>query len=1508
MFRGKTKIEARLRTKRGILRQEPPFLLRLSLLVPCFLLFFFFVSPLRSGEKEASRPSFDSDFSQELSPNFSLSDSDFLTPPNRQPAPVAEKESTVSAGQPAPLAVNPPPNVPAPPKGSELMQLNITWGGGEPRCWQGSFALSEGLLLDPVPLGNESDIHASYRIENGRLLFAQRGPRRLSGVQIRVFGPMTASLQIRIAGEAGENPIEKTVPLQQLIADSCVVPLDNQNNRLSLHRSGGDELAVLLKRPHLVFFPNETVEFEVFPRFLAVSFGESQVLEIAVFRARTEEKISGFDQEIPIARRRDAGPIPIVCRLPQEPGVYDIVLSLNQPKKGESKLLASLPSAFSALTKDKEKEKEKDQKHKLAERVVQCVVLSPKRRFVPPAGNFGTIADLKTEPVAIVDPGFPEWWKAFAKTAAQSKTEEKKKFLRPDLSRWTGVRGWSKISLPWSPGAKNDPETPPIKEIPLAERLWSGPLGSGHLALENEVFGTFASLKPSGKNDVVPWEAYSVPVQNPNLPHLLEIEYISNRPQTLGISIVEPMPDGTVVPLMIDSGLDIAEEIVSEKTPERVLTHRIVFWPKTEYPMILLTNRQNQRPATFGKIKISRITSELPRAFADRSERLFAGYLHRPCFSENFSAGKTIGEMQSSGVSDWVTFYDGATRLAEYLQMVGYGGAMISVAADGSSIYPSDLIRPTPKYDNGIFQFEGEDPVRKDVLELLARIFDREELTLIPAIDFSATIEKLEQHIRADGRAPGESGLSWVGPEGQSLVQTQGTNSGRAPYYNLLNPIVQEAVLEQIRELLFRYGKHPSFGGIAIQLSPDGFAQLPEEYWGMDDETIRRFQSETRTQFPEASGPERFAVRFEHIRSHCLETWVHWRAKTLGEFYLRMSSEISRYRNDAKLYFSGASMLDGPRTQGAFYPSFSRRNAVGQSLVLLGFDLAQFEGNPAIVFPNPKKIAGSSQIGRLATQWEMEQSKMDAAFFRYSASPGTLFYNRSEEIRIPSFEEKSPYQPTRSWFALQAAPSEEQNRKRFVRQLAEADCQMFFDGGRLLSLGQEEALIDMIATFRRLPKVPFRTFVPSDSLPEYSPFAVSTVSNNQSTRSEAEQEEETVPKTASIQPLTIRYAQTNRGTFLYVLNNAPFHLEARVVLSASPDCKMTGLNERRPISPPTVSGRQMRWTVSLRPYDLIAVRLSDPQALPLFVQLERPETICGKKGALTKKLDLLIKATNTRFEWSGLLNPDFELPSPSKNADETVGWERIGDDTFSAKIDSRTRYSGNASLKMSSPGTSGGMISNSFEAPASGRLFVNFWLGVAEDADELPLRLALTGWSRGTPFLRTATIGPNVLAEIRQTPAVDGMHWRNINIQFTNLPLSDLSPLAIRLDLTGRGTVWVDEVRMQSIALTEAERTEMMRLISVAGFRQSNDRISDAITLLEGFWPRLLLENATQFAAEAELSAFPSVRATKATPQPRFGSKFVPENPKPKAELPEPEPTSFFDRIRSWFPQGKSEK
>ncbi len=1441
-----------------------------------------------------------------------------------------------------------------------LMQIHLAWGWGKESSWTGSATLSEGFLAGPVPLGNTADIPGSFYVESGELRFKQSEPSRFNGFQATVYAPLTASIRIRLSNPTTDESYEKTVPLKEIVQQTFAQSIDSQGNRLILRRVHGDELAVVPKHSSLVFGPDEIVYLDLYPRFLSVEFDPAQFVELGLFRARTEEKIPYSDQAVPISAERREDQMSISVRLPHEPGVYDLVLALKQPKSGDTKGIANI------FSRDKDSEV-----LKLAERTVQIVVVDSVNHWAASLRETGNLSTLKTEQEFLLDPADPLWWKPLAKSSSafaellhqsgavesrsvdaqpEKPAKESSSLFKP---RWSGIRGLSSKILPI--GSKHnsssteekeskkiafqgDPlrlftpsprfgDTPSRSEIagpaqPL-QSLWT----HGRISTRSTAFGPFTTLQNVPGNDGAAWAMYPIPIRNVNEPHILEVEYLANDSQSLGISILEQSKNGGLDPISLDSGVDRAEEVAGETAQERILTHRIVFWPKTELPLVLLSNQQEQRTASFGRIRLYRATGPFPRAFTDQSERLFAAYLHRPAIAENFGATRGIGDYFLSGATDWVTFFEGCNRFSDYLQSVGYNGAMISVSADGSTIYPSETAAPTPKYDSGVFLLEGEDPIRKDVVELVARIFDREKLTLIPAVDFNAPIPRLEERIRRElqsrsengvangspAQFAGKSGYYWIDPTGKTLVQVRGTKSGRAPYYNMLHPVVQEEMLNHILELLVRYGNHSSFGGIAVQLSADGFAQLPEEFWGMDDYTIAQFQEETQTPIPSSAAENRFTQRYEYIRTHCLENWIRWRAKKVAAFYRKMNQMIVHFRPDAKLYLAGATMLDGERVQSTFYPTFVRRNDAAQTLLILGFDLNEFQNERSLVFMRPWKTSFSGQPTTIAAQLEMEQAELFAPLYRNGSASTPLFYNRNNVLSLPSFERKCPYQPSDTRFVFQAAPSAQQNRKRFVRELAKSDVRTCFDGGQFLSLGQEDALTDWIAVFRRLPAVPFQTYTPprpqenAMQTPRKTAGSQTTTYGNIQLAATTDSTQSLRPAPlpvprpqTSIQPLVVRYARAGEEMIVYLVNEAAFHVEARITFNTNSATELAELTGRRKIPAPIPTDDRLTWNVVLEPYDLLAVRLSDPVGIPLDVVVKCPEEICGPKGKLSRVFDTLIRATDNPVSWDGLENRDFEANTDDPTA--IPGWTRVGDDTFTVKLDFERKHSGRAGMQMVGLGTSGGVLSRSFDAPRTGRLFVNLWIGLEEKTRQCPLRLALTGRDRNspTPFLRTASLEQVVLSTAGGVAPVDGVRWCLITVPFTRLPFDSLDNLAIRLDLTAEGTVWVDDVRLDSVAFTDTERIELLKMISVASYLPSNNRVSESVDLLEGFWSQLLLEN------RADLSGDPTglfaSRGRKAEPRPAYTEKRTP----PKEEAvkitpPKPESSpSFFNRLKFW--------
>ncbi len=1242
------------------------------------------------------------------------------------------------------------------------MRVRVAWGGGEERMCQGAIWLSEGILAEPRPLGIEADEPGSMWLEanqagpGNRLVIRQRSLRAYDGVDLLIDAPADAKLLVELAVD-GQSPVRTEVPLADLLGSFSNTKLDDLGNQLLVRRTPGDKLRVKLADKSLVFSPGQLLKLDVQPHLLPVSAGAKVQIDVELVAGRTSRRLWSQRESVVAG---EMVVLPLEVPLPDEEGVYDLVITAEEPRGLLLPQGHRLPLGWNQKP--------------VARRKIQLLVLGPKSPATDRKG------EVELRRVVEIDPANPKWWARLAK----------------------------------------------LPQLPRLQRMWKGPLGNGNSRTWQHPLGQLVLLAPSGNSDDVSWEAYTLPVEKPGVPHVLEVDYPSDVSQTLGISILEPNAAGALMPIGLDSGVDRADEVADQQEgrPPRWMRHRLIFWPRTKAPMVLITNRRKETPAAYGKIRVLVGGDRLPRAFSagqQRPERLLAAYLDRPLFPECFCAGQSLDKWSNRSLDDWMTFHQGGTRLVEYLNYVGLGGLMISVLADGSTIYPSSILQPTPRYDTGVFFDTGQDPVRKDVLEMLFRLFDREQLQLIPALEFAAPLPELEAILRQG--APQSQGIEWVGPDGHGWSERYPAERGLAPYYNVLDPRVQDAMLAVVRELVGAYGHHRSFAGLAIQLSGRGYAQLPGPEWGMDDATIARLGRDTGWRLP-GSGPERVAERAKFLAGHQnRRRWLQWRAEQLNRFYRRVESELPAIRPEGRLYLAGANMLAGRELEQKLRPTLPRKMTMAEALLQVGIDAAKYRDQDGPILLRPERIAPQTSFSARAVDLEIKQMPDLDRAFEGSSRPGSLFFHQPLEVHVASFDRKRPFRPSYTWLVAHAMPSGSQNRRRFVHNLAALDAQVMFDGGWLLPMGQEDSIAEVVAVYRRLPAVRFKRV----SAPRGS---------------------------ARMQPVTIRYATHDNRTYIYVVNDAPFAATARVYVEGAAGCRLTELTGSRRVAPLKHDSAGTYWSIELKPYDLAAVWLSSPD-----VRLSRPQVFLAEE--VRTRLDARIRDLGARAAalrkpspLNALRNPSFELRADAKGG--IPGWATPNQPDVTVRLDPATNDGDRQSAILASNGPIGSLVSDPFESPATGRLSMWVWLRVADAARQPPLRLALEGQLNGRPYYRFAPVGANAVgANAAGVPLAT--QWTPYVFQVDDLPLEGLSQLQVRFDLMGPGEVWIDDVQLFDLRFNEKELRELSKLITVADHQLRSGQLVDCIRLLESYWPRFLEENVPLEPAVAERSKHP---------------------------------------------------
>jgi hypothetical protein len=214
-----------------------------------------------------------------------------------------------------------------------------------------------------------------------------------------------------------------------------------------------------------------------------------------------------------------------------------------------------------------------------------------------------------------------------------------------------------------------------------------------------------------------------------------------------------------------------------------------------------------------------------------------------------------------------------------------------------------------------------------------------------------------------------------------------------------------------------------------------------------------------------------------------------------------------------------------------------------------------------------------------------------------------------------------------------------------------------------------------------------------------------------------------------------------------------------------------------------------------------------------------------------------------------LANADFELPPEGQR--ELPGWSVAGAAGSQAVPDREIKHRGQAAARLSSQNGVASLISDPFEPPRTGRVSIAARLRTTPRGPAPPLRLALGGKLDGGDYYRFA-----------EAPL--DAQWRYFIFTVDNLPLAGLSDLQVRFDLMGAGEVWIDDVVVLDLALSDNERTELSRMVTRAQFSLEDGRLADCVRVLDSYWPRFLEENVqlsqTTLATKEQRSDEPPVK------------------------------------------------
>lgn len=893
------------------------------------------------------------------------------------------------------------------------------------------------------------------------------------------------------------------------------------------------------------------------------------------------------------------------------------------------------------------------------------------------------------------------------------------------------------------------------------------------------------------------WVMYPLNVQEPGRPHLLEIEYPSDVEQGLGICLLEGGTGNGLGPIGPFSTC-YSEAPRLEQTA-RMLVHQMVVWPRTKNPALLVVNQRTAGPSVFGKIRLQALqggksnspnTTRLPRFAAPSAEnrRILSAFLDRPLLPEITSSPEAIDPETGFALDDWNTFLLAANRLADYMHFAGYEGLMLCVAADGGAIYPSKHLGATPRFDTGVFFTTGQDPLRKDVLELLLRVFDREGLKLIPCLQFDAHLPELESLLRASDES---QGLVLVDAENHSLREGH-ADRDITPAYNPLDPRVQQAMLQVTQELIDRCQGHASFAGMGINLSADGFAQLPSGDVGFDPVTVERFLKQLPEEFtpPETTSPEEV---IGWIQNEHRDDWLKWRARNLGDFYERMESALLAARPDARLYLNPVDSLSGSEMRHAMWPDLLNKRSAQEALFQCGLLGDLLPRDQQLTLTRVSRLAPldplSAQAPNLLWNGDTELDESSSQRLHTTA----LFYHEPLEIKFPQEAIKAMFKRNAGRGLCQGAPSDYGYRKRFVHALATLDAVEMFDGGWHFSLGQEKQLQRFLSVYRELPAARF-------ALVKGSP-----------------------------QPVVIRRYDEGDNTFVYAVNDSSLPVTIR--LRPNVDEPIAG----RWLGVPTPESESLfdddgLITISLEPYDLRAFSLSQPSVGFNADEIELAFSDTGPLDEQIKDLWNRLAVLDDGRPLPAVENADFETANAGGSP---TGWSLEGSQAKGVLRQGQAVH-GASYVVFSNSGKFAALQSSPVVPAKTGRMHVSVHLRGNGQGQAVTCRAVIEGRLNGDIYRRAALFsgGDNEI----QLPS----EWDHFLFKFDELPVTGFTDLRLRFEMTGPGEVWLDHVEFFDHVFSPDERLELSKLIGLAEFLLRQKNYADCNRVLDEYWPRFL--------------------------------------------------------------------
>ena len=909
------------------------------------------------------------------------------------------------------------------------------------------------------------------------------------------------------------------------------------------------------------------------------------------------------------------------------------------------------------------------------------------------------------------------------------------------------------------------------------------------------------------------WLAIPVEFKTPGQPHMIEIEFFHQPETSATVSLVELDDQGRPRPLGVDTGI----QIPSTSGDRSGLTlHRMITWPQSRQAFIVIHNQNATGNVTLGQLRINIGGNRLPvnERHANPIEtdtRQFMAFLDRPLLADMFGIQGSLDPGYGERLDDWQSIYQASDQLVQWLKSEGYSGMYLTVMADGSTLYPSDLVRPTPRYDSGILFADRRDPNRKDVVALLYRMFEREGLSLIPVLRFNAP---LPHAILPQASAQ----LVDFNQE----VQRRKIDE-RLPVYNPLDREVQHAVKQVIDEFVDRYGQQPFYRGLALTLAPDSFTLLPGSRWGYDSTTVRRFAQ----QHPEV----RLDSDWQSVRSQLLETyrpqWFQWRTAEMTAWYQSLAESVCRDRSDVSLFLAPVDLYQNRELAAALTPSLHRYPEVTEVMESFGLSAQLTQHSPPdrsqpIKFLAPHRLALDRTLAQERVAYSMEQSSRMKDWWQQIGAAGDLFDHRSSWFELEGLQTHPDFLRIASQTSglLRRQPLRRAGTaacQSWSQALKDRDSQLLVDGGDYLPMMQRPATEAWLQVYRQLPAQSFVDVPTRASDP-------------------------------SALPLAVRQWKGNQATTFYCVNASPWPLKVQLVSHSTSGREVPAINwfddSQLTLNAPTQarSTGSVSFTVTreIPPFGLIGGKL------PAGVQLDSfgfalPEETGKQLRRRVLGLQTRLSKAQQALPINVLTNGNFEREPHRPLNGWTIGSQpaekfRIRSTDLGTGSD-ETGLIAERYLEISNQSGAAWVRSNLIDVPESGRLSISAWLRTPDLNPQPALRISVEGKTEQGSYYRFGSVG-----QLSPHPNQNQIEteWKRFAVHFDDLP-DGVTELRIGFDLMDAGVVHLTQVDVYDHWFDNNDAKVITQMLaSTDALLLQAETYERCRRLLESYWAKFL--------------------------------------------------------------------